>query len=119
MVVSSLLSWLFLVSHAWGLLEVYPQVRPVNLFSPDGTDPRKEQIQTGAGKTFAPIGLLINRGEERAAATAASPQRPFASTATLVSPCYILATAHGVFGSEQGDFAEVHFRSIGPDGKGM
>ncbi|MDO9443086.1 MAG: hypothetical protein Q7T73_19575 [Beijerinckiaceae bacterium] len=92
---------------------------PVNLFSPDGNDPRREQIQVGSGKAYAPIGQLITRDDVPFLAGAEMKKGRLATTATLVSPCYALATAHGVFGSSAStDFQDLRFRSISEDGKG-
>jgi V8-like Glu-specific endopeptidase len=93
---------------------------PVNLFSPDGHDPRRAQAQVGAGKAYAPIGQLITRDDLAFQSGAEIKTGRLSTTATLVSPCYALATAHGVFGSAAStNFQDLRFRSISDDGKGF
>jgi V8-like Glu-specific endopeptidase len=60
-------------------------------------DPRHPQSQTGAGKMFAPIGLVWTNHPQPDQGT--EPRSDYhMGTAFLVSPCYILTAYHVVFG---------------------
>jgi hypothetical protein len=60
-------------------------------------DPRHPQPQTGADKMFAPIGLVWTNHPQPDQGTAARSDLHM-GTAFLVSPCYVLAAYHVVFG---------------------
>ncbi|MGE3782473.1 MAG: hypothetical protein AB7H71_06990, partial [Alphaproteobacteria bacterium] len=76
----------------------------INVFSDDPNslhDPRYPQPQTGAGKIFAPIGLIWTNHPQPDPGNAPTSHLRM-GTAFLVSPCYVLTAFHIVFGYRTG-----------------
>lgn len=96
-------------------------VTPVNIFSPDGRDPRVVQSQVGAGRPYAPIGQLLTKDEFTLGDGASAKTGRSFSTATLISPCYVLASAHGALPrkGDMSEFQDLLFRAVTPDGTGF
>ncbi len=75
-----------------------------NVFSDDPQvvhDPRHAQPQTGAGKMFAPIGLIVTNRPVPDDESATPVMHYHAGTAFLVSPCYVLTAYHVVLGNRR------------------
>jgi trypsin-like peptidase len=84
-------------------------IHRVNVFSADGSDPRRAQAHIGSDRVFAAIGwLTTDHGVPESQGPIADPARDTPApivdqdgTAFLVSPCYALTAYHVVFGSSR------------------
>jgi V8-like Glu-specific endopeptidase len=79
-----------------------PLLLRANVFSDNSQvphDPRHIQPQSGAGKMFAPIGLIATSHKVPHQYGPRSIPAFDEETAFLVSPCYVLTAYHGVFGN--------------------
>jgi len=74
----------------------FPFGKPAHAQS--GDPPYTEQSRTGAGRPFAPIGVITPNHKIPATPDGLTLSDDVISSAFLISPCYALASYHGVFG---------------------
>lgn len=83
-----------------GLSGVEAQVHKINIFSPNGKDPRFHQSLTGAGKKYASVGRVVpnqpilwpdDKGK-------VVPTTDIAGSGFMISPCLFFTNYHVVFG---------------------